>query len=268
MIDMGIVEREWPLSPRPPEAPPWESVEDQDSRDLRMAVYAAMVERMDRGIGRVMTTLREIGAESNTLFLFLSDNGACAESKERGKAGLPIGSADSNTTYELPWANASNTPFRYYKHWTHEGGIATPLIVSWPAVFRGGILTKEAGHVIDIMPTFLEAAGAQYPGDRIPLEGRSLLPVLRSRAPGAERTLFWEHEGNRAVRRGKWKLVAGFGRDWELHDMVLDRTEMENVAARHPDRARDLQAQYERWAQRCGVLSWRPDWEKRFGIPQ
>ena len=267
MIELGIVERDWPLSRRPPEAPAWESVENKESWDLRMAVYAAMVERMDHGIGRVLRTLRDIGAESNTLFLFLSDNGACAESKERGKPGSPIGSADSNTTYELPWANASNTPFRYYKHWTYEGGIATPLIVSWPAVIRGGIITKDVGHIIDIMPTLLEAAGALYPKDRIPLEGRSLMPLLRRRQPGPDRTLFWEHEGNRAVRRGQWKLVAGFGLDWELYDLVRDRTETVDLAARHPDRVRKLSAQYERWALRCGVLAWRADWERDFGIP-
>jgi arylsulfatase len=256
MIEMGVVERTWPLSPRPAEASAWESVNDKDSWDLRMATYAAMIEHMDLGVGRVRETLADLGAESNTLFLFLSDNGACAESKQDG------------ATYELPWANASNTPFRYYKHWTYEGGISTPLVLSWPDVIRGGAFAREVGHVIDIMPTLLEVARAPHPQSRTPLEGRSLLPILRNGRPGVERTLFWEHEGNRAVRQGQWKLVAGFGREWELYNMIANRTEVVNLAARHPDRVRELSDQYERWAQRCGVVAWRPDWEERFGIPQ
>lgn len=258
MVELGIIDKAWPLSRRPAEAPAWESVGDKDSWDLRMATYAAMIERMDRGVGRVLRTLRDIGAESNTLVLFLSDNGACAEHKDR----------EPNTTVELPWANASNTPFRYYKHWTYEGGISTPLIASWPGIVRAGTLTNDSGHVIDVMPTLIEVAGGEYLKGRTPLEGRSLLPVLRGRQPGAERTVFWEHEGNRAVRRGSWKLVAGFGRDWELYDMVHDRTEAVDLAARHPDSVRELRAHYEQWASRCGVVPWRQEWETRFGIPQ
>lgn len=268
MIELGIVDRAWPLSPRPPDAPAWESGGNHDEWDLRMAVYAAMIERLDRGVGRVLDALRETGAASNTLVLFLSDNGACAETKQGGEPGAAIGSAASNTTYELPWANASNTPFRYYKHWAHEGGIATPLIASWPGVIREGTLTRETGHVIDVMPTFLEAAGASYPKDRLPPEGRGLLPALRGGRLDRERALYWEHEGNRAVRQGRFKLVAGYGRDWDLYDMIRDRTEMDNLAARHPDRVRELGALYDRWAERCGVLPWRPEWEKRYGIPQ
>jgi arylsulfatase len=268
MIDLGIVDKAWPLSPRPAEAQAWESVREKDEWDLRMAVYAAMIERMDRGVGRVLKSIRDLGAESNTLVLFLSDNGGCAESRQRGKPGAPIGSPDSDTTYELPWANASNTPFRYHKRLTHEGGISTPLIVSWPDEIGRGSMKKAARHVIDIMPTLLDAAGASYPGDRIPLEGQSLLPMLRGGRPGPERTFFWEHEGNRAVRQGDWKLVAGFKREWELYNMASDRTELLNLASKHPARVRELSALYDRWANRCGVLPWRDEWEERFGMPQ
>ncbi|MBL8175338.1 MAG: sulfatase-like hydrolase/transferase, partial [Bryobacterales bacterium] len=184
------------------------------------------------------------------------------------KPGAAIGSADSHTTYEPPWANVSNTPFRYFKHWTHEGGIATPLIAHWPGRIAAGRITREPGHVIDILPTLLEVAGGMYPAGRLALEGRSLLPELRgSGARTAGRTLFWEHEGNRAVRKGAWKLVAGFGREWELYDLSRDRTETVNLASRQQARAKELAAEYDAWARRAGVLDWKPEWEKQHGIP-
>src|SRR5262249_10779243 len=149
---------------------------------------------------------------------------------------------------------------RLYKSWAHEGGTSTPLIAHWPRGLRSTGLFHAPGHIIDLLPTFLEAAGAEHPTTRsgqptLPLEGRSLLPLLRGAAP-PERTLFWEHEGNRAVQDGPWKLVALNKEPWELYDIVADRTELKNLAAQEPDRVRELAAKYDAWAQRCGVLPW------------
>jgi arylsulfatase A-like enzyme len=234
--------------------------------DLKMAVYAAQIERMDRGIGRVLDKVRQLGKEDDTLVLFLADNGGCHEGGPRGfdnrGNGLPPGGVDSYMSYGQSWANASNTPFRRYKHWVHEGGIATPLIACWPGVVKNeGRITPEVGHIVDIMATCVDAAGIDYPrtrrGQRVtPLEGESLLPILRGgRRPGHE-ALYWEHEGNRAVRQGNWKLVATAGGPWELYDLKADRTELNNLAAVHPEKVAELAARYADWAERCGVLPW------------
>ncbi len=267
MQESGIADRSWALSERPAEVSAWESAADKEEWDQRMAVYAAMVARLDRGVGEVVKKLEELGVLGNTLILFLSDNGACAETKTGGKPGAPIGSAYSNTTYEAPWANLSNTPFRYFKHWTYEGGIATPLIVHWPGKIPAGRIVRETGHVVDILPTLLEAAGGRYPQDRIPLSGHSLLASLRGGKPMPRRTLFWEHEGNRAVRQGDWKLTAANGGEWELYNLAKDRSETKNLATERPERVRELAGAYARWASRVGVMEWKPEWEKRFGIP-
>jgi arylsulfatase len=220
-------------------------------------VYAAQIDRMDQNIGRVLAKLREMGVEQETLILFLADNGGCAEQVERGQAGSPPGTPDSFTSYGLPWANASNTPFRLYKHWVHEGGIATPLIARWPGVIgKPGSITHQPGHLIDLMATCVDVAGAAYPAGRTPLEGRSLRPILEGRKRRGHEALFWEHEGNRAVRQGKWKLVSRYPGDWELYNLDRDRTEMNNLAPRHAGRVREMAAAYEKWAARCGVVSW------------
>jgi arylsulfatase len=263
MIEAGIVDAAWPLTPRDPQAPAWEDVKNPEERDLRMAVYAAQVEGMDRGIGRILARVREAGQEENTLVLFLADNGGCAEEIHRGEKGAAIGTKESFESYGLPWANASNTPFRLYKHWVHEGGIATPLIAFWPAVIRkGGGLTHEPGHLIDLMATCLDAAGAEYPktikGREVtPLEGRSLVPVFRTGKREGHPELYWEHEGNRAVRQGKWKLVARHQGPWELYDLEADRTEMKNLAPREPGKVAELAAQWDRWARKVGVQPWK-----------
>jgi len=257
MIEMGLVDRRWPLTPRDASAPDWKDVKDPDMRDLRMAVYAAQIDRMDQNIGRVLAKLREMGVENNTLVLFLADNGGCAEEIERGKAGALPGTPDSFTSYGLPWANASNTPFRLYKHWVHEGGIATPLIAYWPGVVRkAGGLTHQPGHIIDIMATCLDVAGAVYPSHVTPLEGRTLMPIIEGRKRRPHEALFWEHEGNRAVRQGKWKLVSRYPGNWELYDLDRDRTELRDLGAREPRRVREMITSYDRWAGRCGVLDW------------
>jgi arylsulfatase A-like enzyme len=255
MIELGIVDAKWPLSARDPKAPSWEEAKDKDDLDLRMAIYAAQVDRMDQNIGRILAKLRETGAEENTIVFFMSDNGGCAEEIHRGKAGAAVGTADSFESYGLPWANASNTPFRTFKHWVHEGGISTPLIVSWPAVIRKSGLVHTPAHLIDLMATAKALSGASYPADKTPLEGVSLDPLLRGGSL-APREIFWEHEGNRAVRQGKWKLVARHKSDWELYDIDADRTELKDLAASNPEKTAELVAKYATWASRANVAAW------------
>jgi arylsulfatase A-like enzyme len=263
-IEMGLFPKETPLLPRDPQVKAWGELSDaqRDDMDLRMAIYAAQVDRMDRNIGRVLAALREMGAEENTLVLFLSDNGGCHEGIERSKPGAELGTRDSYSSYRRGWAQVSNTPFRSYKHWTHEGGIATPLVVRWPARItqRGGFV-PEPGHVIDIMATALDAAGAEPPkslaGRELkPLEGVSLLPALRGEPLARKDALFWEHEGNRAVRAGDWKLVSAFPGEWELYNLATDRVEMRDLAAEQPEKVRELAARYDAWAARSDVRDW------------
>ncbi len=265
-VGMGLISDRWQMSPRDDRNEPWAEEEDKELMDLKMAVYAAQIERMDHGIGRVLDKIRALGKEENTLVMFLADNGGCHEGGPRGfdnrGNGLPPGGVDSYMSYGQSWANASNTPFRRYKHWVHEGGISTPFIARWPAGIKSrGAITHEVGHIIDVMATCLDAAGARYPGTRegrelTPLEGKSLLPVFRGASRQGHDALFWEHEGNRAVRRGRWKLVAAHGQPWELYDLEADRTELNNLAGEHPEKLEELKALYEAWAKRCGVLPW------------
>ena len=262
MIANGIVDRKWPLTPRDPDVPAWESVANKDARALQMAVYAAQIDSMDQGIGRVLAKVRETGQEDNTLIMFLADNGGCAEERIAGENSHPPGPAESFTSYGKAWANASNTPFRLYKHWVHEGGIASPFIARWPARIKDrGVLRQQPSHVIDIMATCLDAAGVQYPTtyrgrDITPLEGRSLLPAFAGKQPRIHDAIFWEHEGNRAVRQDNWKLVSKHPGGWELYDLAADRTEMNDLAAKDPDRVKRMASRYESWAARCGVLPW------------
>jgi arylsulfatase A-like enzyme len=259
--ELGIVDPRWPITPRDETVPAWTEAKEKDDLDLRMAVYAAQIDRLDQNVGKVLAKLKEIGAEDNTLVFFLSDNGGCAEIIERGKPGAEIGTADSFSSYGVGWANASNTPFRLYKHWVHEGGIATPLIVSWPAVIKKSALTPQPGHVIDLMATCLDVAGAEYPKtfggkDVTPLEGKSLRPIFEGKTRPGHEAIFWEHEGNRAVRQGKWKLVARHKADWELYDLEADRTELTNLAAKNPEKVKEMAGLYDAWAKRGGVEPW------------
>ncbi|MDY0165581.1 MAG: arylsulfatase [Thermoguttaceae bacterium] len=281
MQALGILKRQWKPTPIDERVGPWELNQLRDWQQRRMEVYAAQVDLMDRAVGRILESLRQTGAEQNTLVLFLSDNGASAEEimpNWRG-AGIPKetragravqvgnhpdilpGAEDTYQSYGIAWANVSNTPFRLYKGDVHEGGIATPLIVHWPAVLRqGGQMTGQVGHVIDIVPTCLEIARIRYPAmyqgrNLAPLEGRSLAPILQGQTR-SEGKLFWEHAGNRAVRDGKWKLVARHRGPWELYDMEADRTETANLAGQHPAVVRDLSESYAAWAKRCNVLPW------------
>ncbi len=293
LIDAGLIDASWALSPRDADSRPWAEVENPEWEDRRMAVYAAQIDRMDQGIGRILDSLHRLGIAEDTLVMFLSDNGGCAEllaesgwimdyvaPTRRGEPVIPgndptrmPGGEDTYMSYDLPWANASNSPFRLFKHWVHEGGISTPLILSWPrAVAGSGRIVHTPCHVIDIMATCLDAAGAAYParfnGQAItPLAGESMLEWLADGNTQRQRPIVWEHEGNCAVRSGDWKLVRKYPGDWELYDMANDRTELRDLAAAQPRRVRELAAIYREWASRCGVVDW-DEWSwRRAGEP-
>jgi arylsulfatase A-like enzyme len=305
MLQMGLVKPEWELSGKD-NIPDWEDAELKEWYSSLMEVYAAMVDCMDQGIGRIMNMLEKKGIKDNTLVFFLQDNGGCAEEfgfgdnigpyhkdigpdeiKPMGKdelqtdmvprftrdgkpvlvgKGLNPGGKDTYLGYGKPWANASNTPFRMYKHWVHEGGISTPLIVHWP----GGIKAKnefrdQPGHLTDIMATCVDVADAVYPdtfdgNNIIPAEGVSLVPAFNnSRMP--DRPIFFEHEGNKAVRLGKYKLVSKWNRDseynWELYDLGSDRSEIKDLIEKMPEKAKELENLWMEWAKRAGVATWK-----------
>ncbi len=267
-LDTGVIEEKWALasSTTParyyPSVPDWNSLsaEQQRSQDLFMAVYAAMIDEMDRDIGRLVRRLDELGEKENTLVIFLSDNGGCPYSHHK-TPDVPPGPADSWHTYDTQWAYASNTPFRGYKRQSLEGGTATPFIVSWPAAIgadRQGQITGEVGHLIDLMPTFLEVAEADYPSrydghEVLPLEGRSLLPVFRGEPSFERDPVFWEFRRHAGVRQGQWKLVGFRNRDWKLYDMNEDRTELHDLSKERPEKRADLIDRYTRWAERVGA---------------
>lgn len=262
MIEMGIVDKQWPMTPRPDNVRPWLEAEDKDDKDLRMAVYAAQIDRMDQSIGRILAKLREQNQLENTLIFFLSDNGGCAEIIDRGTKGVPAGAADSFLSYGVGWANASNTPFRLYKHWVHEGGIATPLIAHWPAgIKRKNELDHQPGHLIDIMATVVDVTGAIYPkeinGKAIqPREGVSLRPAFEGKSLDRKTSLYWEHEGNQAIRDGRWKLVKQHNKPWELYDLSADRTEMNDLAKQQPERVKAMSEEWDAYAKRARVTPW------------
>lgn len=271
MKAFGLVDHKWPLSPRDSTVPAWSEIPAAGRRlwDLRMAVYAAMIDRMDQGIGRVLESLRRANRLENTVVLFLADNGGCHEENIGGglekKASNPEpGGVDSFTSYRRNWANASNTPFRYYKSFVHEGGIASPL-VAWRAggLKRPGRLYRKPAHVTDIAATLYDLAKAPYPAGRIPLEGRSLAPVFRGREPDPRQSFAWEHQGHGAVRDGDWKLVARHGQPWELYHLRDDRTELNDLGEKDPQRVRRMRRMYANWSTRCGVLPWEQVSRKR-----
>jgi arylsulfatase A-like enzyme len=301
MKKLGVIEKRWKLSEQ---AGNWEAVKNKAWEARCMEVYAAMIDNMDQGIGRIVAELKRQGRLDNTLVLFFQDNGGCAEGFGRGGKGGPRadkpplppmdpkaiqtamvpkqsrdgyptrrgvgampGPADTAIGYGKAWANVSNTPFREYKHWVHEGGIATPLVAHWPAGIREkGKLRHTPSHLIDLMATCVDLSGAVYPkkvkgNDIRPMEGASLAPIFNNK-PLAPRAIFWEHERNCAVRVGKWKLVAkkGLTRDgvkreaWELYDMEADRSELNDLAGRQPERVSEMAGLYDEYARRANVL--------------
>ncbi|MEM1183767.1 MAG: arylsulfatase [Planctomycetota bacterium] len=275
-IKLGVVDDRAALPPPDPRAKTLEEVNTRNATKMRktMEVYAAMVTVLDEGVGSVVDALEETGTLKNTLIIFLSDNGGCHEGgwtggMWTGNHGIAygrdlakIGSQATFPTYGGSWANASNTPFREFKHWVHEGGISTPLIVCFPdaipETMRGGWIDTP-GHIVDLAATALDAADTKLPANfrgsqTSPLSGESLMPVLRGE-PVASRDLFWEHEGNRAIRRGDWKLVAkGIDGDWELYDLSVDRTETNDLARVRADLVGELAARWTQWAEDNDVL--------------
>ncbi|MEM9936363.1 MAG: arylsulfatase [Bacteroidota bacterium] len=242
------------LSPKTDGLPAWEDVPEEEQQqwiDL-MATYAAMVNIMDKGIGEVMNALQVKGADENTLVIFLSDNGACAENIDNRNlhhVDATVGARGSYVAYDEPWANVSSTPFRYYKQKTYEGGAATPFIAYWPKRIQPGQLSHQVGHVIDLMPTLADIGGATYPRDPSVkrLDGMSLASYLQGSPATQERRLAWEHFGNRAMLDGKWKLVANKEKSWELYDMEKDRTELNDLAKVETDVRVRLENAYEKW---------------------
>ena len=266
MLDMGLIDERYALSDRPSRIPAWEDAENKADWQRRMEVYAAMIDRMDQGIGRILQTLEESGQMDNTLILFLADNGGCAESivsRALNNPEIPVGERGSFVAYQEPWANASNTPFRLYKQWVHEGGIASPLIAHWPdGLEKPGSMTDQVGHVIDLMPTLLELAGISYPQtwhghELASLDGKSLAPILAGNNREGHEKLFWEHIGNRAVRQGNWKLVfdGKNAKEWELYNLETDPTEIRNLVSRHPGKVKKLRLIWEEWAENVGVFA-------------
>lgn len=297
MKELGLIGPDWQLSET---AEDWNAVENKAWESRCMEVYAAMIDSMDQGIGRVVAELEKTKQFDDTLIFFLQDNGGCAETigrqanmtrpdqptlpplaadalrqegtPKQNRAGIPTlsgpnimpGPEDTYIAYGRGWANVSNTPFREYKHWEHEGGISTPLIVHWPAgipAARRDQLERQPGHLIDLMATCLDAAGAKYlrlrDGKSVtPLAGVSLRPAFAGEPIGRKQPLFWEHEGNRAIRDGDWKLVSKHGQPWELYDLARDRTEQQDLTSSEPTRAKQMAEQWQAWADKVGVLPW------------
>jgi arylsulfatase len=260
-VKLGLIDPAWAKSPRTEAIKAWNSLSDaeKDRFDHLMAVYAACVYRMDKAVGDLVAGLKQRGAYDNTLIMFMSDNGGNAESGPNGRNNGDPSDAQSSWFCGQSWAYAQNTPFRLYKHYNHEGGIASPLIVHWPDGIKAkGEWRDQPAHLIDIMATCLDVSGATYPkefkGHNItPLEGKSLLPAFAGKSLQRD-ALFWEHEGNAAVRVGDWKLVRqGRNGDWELFNLKSDRTEQHNLAAKQPEKAKELAAQWDAWAERAQV---------------
>jgi arylsulfatase len=295
MRKMGLLDPAWPLSPNVQD---WAQARNKPWQRARMEVYSAMIDSMDQGISRIVAALKKTEQFDNTLVLFLQDNGGCQEEfGSRGavrprnlarrpamkpgelqysmvpkitRDGRPVrqglgvmpGPADTYVAYGIQWANASNTPFREYKHFVHEGGISTPLIAHWPrGISDRGKFRHQPGHLVDIMATCVDLAGARYPtrwnrSSVRPMEGKSLVPVFAGKDL-PDRPLYWEHEGNRAVRVGDWKLVAkGRKGPWELYNLKADRSELKNLAQSEPERASKLESLWNTWAIRANVLPW------------
>ncbi|MCR9197813.1 MAG: arylsulfatase [Planctomycetaceae bacterium] len=270
--ELGLIKAEWELSPPTPNIPKWNSLtrQQQDEMDLKMAIYAAMVDRVDQNMGRLVEFLKSRHLFDNTLIMFLSDNGACAEGGLLGRGefqNVERRNLASANSYGEAWANASATPFRLYKHYAHEGGTATPFFMHWPAgISPQADWYREPAQLIDVMPTLIDVAGASYP-ERFrsheipPLDGISLRPAFTSKSLQRSGPLFIEHENNAFVREGDWKLVGrgvaaarGVVADkWELYDMRADRTETHDLSGQHPDVVQRLAAAWHAWSLRAGV---------------
>lgn len=262
MVADGLIDSQWKLPARPASIPAWEEVTDKATWSRRMAVYAAMIDRMDQGIGKILQALDETRTIRNTLVIFLSDNGGSAEDvtgRNLHDGSKKIGEQGSYDAYREPWAFVSNTPFRRYKSWTHEGGIATPMIAYWMrGIKEPGRIVNRPGHLVDLLATSLEVAGV---ADSVfaastALPGISLVPVFNAESARRHEALYWEHLGARAVRRGDWKLVRSRHNEaWELYDLQKDRNEQHDLAASNPALVNDMAAQWQNWADQVGVFA-------------
>ena len=300
-LEMGLIDPKWKLSPRDAEA--WKDAKNKPWEIRHMEVYAAMVDRLDMGLGKVIGALEKRKMLDDTLIMFIADNGGCAEGMGRRegiqykdsdpdilkpmkardlqmdmipkrtrdgvvmKQGTEVmtGGADTYHGYGRAWANVSNTPFREYKHWVHEGGISTPLVAHWPKGIDKKLYGKfdhQPAHLIDLMATCVDLAKADYPKDVkgkkiIPMQGVSLQPAFSGNKFKRENPIFWEHEGNRAIRIGKWKLVAkGANGAWELYNLNEDRSELNDLSQKYPERANQMAEKWEAWAIKAKAKPW------------
>jgi arylsulfatase len=256
------------------EVTPWDSLppETRAREEARMEVYAAMVDRLDQGVGRILDALDRSGIADNTLIFFLSDNGGCASwptpAREPGfleyNDGIPVGDPRGYEFVGRSWGWAQNSPFRKHKVWAYEGGIRTPLIVRWPREVKAGSISHQPGHVIDFMPTLLEIAEASYPESRkgiaitAAMEGISLIPVLKGKQRTPPEFLAWSLYGSHAWREGDWKLVwnpspPASERRWELYNLAVDGAETNDLAGTHPERAVAMKERWNEWAYRVGA---------------
>ena len=257
-LEMGLLDPKWKLSGTDSKSYDWES-SNKEWEDLRMAVYAAMVDCMDQNIGRLLRALEEEGVADNTLVMFLSDNGGCSEEPGGRNTNRIPGPKEFYTAVGPAWGWAQNTPFRRYKSWVHEGGISTPFIARWPGTIKPDTMTNQVAHLIDLMATCVDLGDAEYPetfhGEQIlPLEGISISPILRGRKRQGHATLCWEWSGNRAIRQGKWKLVWDkLVKKWELYDLEADRTETNDLAHANSARVQTMATDWFTWADRTGV---------------
>ncbi len=267
MQELGIIRKDCKLSPRTEGIPAWKDETEKDLWTRRMQVYAAMIDRMDQGVGRVIEALKKSNELDNTLIIFLADNGGCAEnasSRNLGIHGIPIGERGSYDSYHEPWANVSNAPYRYYKNWLYEGGIRTPLIIYWPKIVKqGGSFSDQPGHVVDFMPTFLEIAGSKYPeqvnkNPITPMRGASLLPAFSGEEINRTQPFFWEYVGEKAMRKGDWKLVKKKTGPWELYNLKQDPTELNDLSATRTDVLKEMTTTYAKWAAQVGVRDVKP----------
>jgi len=252
MVKMGIIDKAHGLSPREEKVKAWESLSDEqkDAEDLKMAVYCAMIDRVDQNLGRVFAKVKELDEWDNTLVMFLADNGGCPE-QPNTTPNVPPGPVEGYRTVSVGWANASNTPYRKFKSTDYEGGACTPFIAHWPGVIKPGI-SRQVGHIIDINPTFMDITGANYPteinGNKTkPVAGKSLLQIFHGSVREPHSEIYWQFGSAKAIRQGDWKLVRQGNAPWELYDLKDDKTELENLAAKHAEKAGELAGMWEKW---------------------
>jgi arylsulfatase len=265
MVKMGIVKSEWKLSSRDGAVPEWESLNDSTKNywSKMMEIYAAMIDRMDQGIGKVISELERTKQLDNTLIMFVADNGGCAESlnKKYEEFTGEMGSGNSFLAYETNWANVSNVPFRFFKHWMHEGGISTPFVARYPKAIKAETTSSVPAHLVDIMATCLDVSNTKYLSAKNPklkpLDGKSLLPVFRGRKEALHEVLFFEHLGYRALRKGDYKIVSTFPKNtWELYNLSTDRTELNDLSKTMPEKVEELDALYTKMAKENNVMEW------------